>query len=149
MAITKQQLAEYIKVNLTADDLISLLKAGALDDVLAKPSISIPKVARKAPNGKKPSNGKSQRKAASPSIKKAEIRLTIDDNVLDAFKSGDGRSSSDVAEELGCKQSKVALVIKKLKSEKKLFQGGQRRFARYATTQLAADEASVASRNGG
>lgn len=59
-----------------------------------------------------------------------------------------GFSSSEIASALELKPSTVSACLKSLKADEKVFQGGDRRFARYASTQDAANAASLAARGG-
>lgn len=60
----------------------------------------------------------------------------------------EGFAISQLATALEMKKSSVGNCIKKLKAEGTVFQGGERRFSRYATTQAAADTASLAAKGG-
>jgi hypothetical protein len=61
-------------------------------------------------------------------------------------KSSDGLAASEIARAVGVEQNRVATVLKELKQEARIFQGGDRRFARYAASQEAAELASVTAR---
>jgi len=61
-------------------------------------------------------------------------------------KASSGVSASDVAKAASLRQSRVAAALKELKIAKRIFQGGDRRFARYAGDQKTADQASVIAR---
>ena len=63
-------------------------------------------------------------------------------------KPKEGFAISQLATALEMKKSSVGNCIKKLKAEGTVFQGGERRFSRHATTQAAADTASLAARGG-
>ncbi len=62
-----------------------------------------------------------------------------------AIKSGSGMAASEVAKAAGIPQSRATAAIKELKLAKRIFQGGDRRFARYAgdarTAQVASENA--------
>jgi uncharacterized protein with PhoU and TrkA domain len=59
-----------------------------------------------------------------------------------------GLSSGELAQIVGIEKGKVSRILKRLVAEGKAFKGGDRRFARYATTQKLADDASLAARAG-
>jgi hypothetical protein len=61
-------------------------------------------------------------------------------------KASVGVSASEVARAAGIPQPRAAAALKELKLEKRIFQGGDRRFARYAADAQAAEDASVAAR---
>jgi len=61
-------------------------------------------------------------------------------------KSGAGVSASDVARQAGIPQTRAAAALKELKLAKRIFQGGDRRFARYAGDAKTAETASVNAR---
>jgi hypothetical protein len=63
-----------------------------------------------------------------------------------AVKSSNGLAASDIARVTGLPQSRAAAALKELKLAKRIFQGGDRRFARYAGDQRSADTASLAAR---
>jgi len=117
--MNRHQIAQYIRTNLTDDDLLEI--------VLGKPE----------PAKRKPKRTPSR------------VTSNVDTEALVlAELNGGGRSSSEIAQATGAKKSAVARTIKKLKDDGKIFQGGERRFARYGLTQKTADDASLAARNG-
>jgi len=61
-------------------------------------------------------------------------------------KSSSGISASEVAKSAGIPQTRAAAVLKELKLAKRIFQGGDRRFARYAGDSRTAEQASVQAR---
>jgi hypothetical protein len=61
-------------------------------------------------------------------------------------KGGSGMSSSEVAAAAGVPQPRVASALKELKIAKRIFQGGDRRFARYAGDARSATAASLHAR---
>lgn len=62
------------------------------------------------------------------------------------IKSGGGMAASEVAKAAGIPQSRAAVAIKELKLAKRVFQGGDRRFARYAGDARTAQQASENAR---
>jgi hypothetical protein len=58
-----------------------------------------------------------------------------------------GLAASEVARAAGVSQTKAAAALKELKRERRVFQGGDRRFARYAGNAATAQEASDRARN--
>lgn len=67
-------------------------------------------------------------------------------NVERIVKASSGVSASDVAKSAGIPQTRAAAALKELKLEKRIFQGGDRRFARYAGDAKQAELASVTAR---
>ncbi len=61
-------------------------------------------------------------------------------------KASGGVAASDVAKSAGIPQSRASAALKELKSQKKIYQGGDRRFARYAGDAKTADQASLHAR---
>lgn len=82
------------------------------------------------------------RKAAAVSEERQETL----DNVERVVKASSGVSASDVAKSAGIPQTRAAAALKELKIAKRIFQGGDRRFARYAGDAKAAELASVNAR---
>lgn len=70
------------------------------------------------------------------------------DRVLRIVQEAKSVSMGDLESRSGLSRPAVAAVIKQLKAENRVFMGGERRFARYATTQAAADRASEDARGG-
>lgn len=68
------------------------------------------------------------------------------DNVERVVKASSGVSASEVAKASGIPQPRAAAALKELKLEKRIFQGGDRRFARYAGDTKVAEAASLAAR---
>ena len=68
------------------------------------------------------------------------------ESVERVVKSSSGVSASEVAKAAGVPQPRAAAALKELKLEKRIFQGGDRRFARYAGDAKVAEEASLAAR---
>jgi len=56
-------------------------------------------------------------------------------------------SASDVARAAGIPQAHAAYALKQLKLSKRIFQAGDRRFARYAADSKTANEASLKARS--
>ena len=68
------------------------------------------------------------------------------DSVERVVKASAGLSASEVAKASGIPQPRAAAALKELKLEKRIFQGGDRRFARYAGDTKVAEAASLAAR---
>ena len=68
------------------------------------------------------------------------------DSVEQIVKAGSGVSASDVARLAGIPQTRAAAALKELKLAKRIFQGGDRRFARYASDPKTAEQASTTAR---
>lgn len=63
-----------------------------------------------------------------------------------AVKSSKGLSASEVARATGIGQVRVATALRELKLARRIYQGGDRRFARYAGDRKTADAASLHAR---
>ncbi len=92
--------------------------------------------------GPKPKAAKAKRGGGRTSAGREELLTTIERVV----KSGSGLSASEIAKSAGVKQTRVTSVLKALKLAKRIYQGGDRRFARYAGDARAAEQASLAAR---
>jgi hypothetical protein len=68
------------------------------------------------------------------------------DTVERVVKAGSGVSASDVARSAGIPQARAAATLKELKLMQRIFQGGDRRFARYAGDAKTAEQASAIAR---
>ena len=107
------------------------------------------KKAAPAKPGPKP-KAKAVKKAAAP--KKARAARGGADRhellgvVERVIKSGGGMAASEVAKAAGIQQSRATVAIKELKLAKRIFQGGDRRFARYAGDARTAQQASENAR---
>ncbi len=68
------------------------------------------------------------------------------DTVERVVKASSGLSASDVARAAGIPQPRAAAALKELKLAQRIFQGGDRRFARYAGDAKVAEQASATAR---
>lgn len=82
---------------------------------------------------------------AGPTALSAD-RQHVLDNVERIVKAGSGMSASDVAKAAAIPQTRAASALKELKLGKRIFQGGDRRFARYAGDARTAEQASATAR---
>jgi hypothetical protein len=78
----------------------------------------------------------------------SEERAAIIEKVAGIVGSGDGLSVGEIERESGLSRAAVASALKLLKEQGRTFMGGTKRFARYAATQAAADQASLDARGG-
>jgi len=97
------------------------------------------KRAAAAPAKRKPGRPK---KTAALSAERQEVLNSVERIV----KSSNGVSASDVARQAGIPQTRAAAALKELKLAKRIFQGGDRRFARYAADAKTAEQASLNAR---
>lgn len=97
-----------------------------------------------ATKGKRSTSPPSSR-ARSPARASAE-RQGLLDSVERVVKASSGVSASDVARLANIAQTRAAAALKELKLAKRVFQGGDRRFARYAGDLKTAEQASAAAR---
>lgn len=88
--------------------------------------------------------------APAPQKKRAngEDRATTLDKVFRVVQARDGVAVSDIVKATSLDRGPVAAALKTLKEDGKIYMGGNRRFARYAMTQAAADRASETARKG-
>lgn len=109
-----------------------------------------------ASDGSRKSGRKPTRKVtkAKPASKRGPKRVTRSSAgrqeliaaVERAIKASNGLSASEIAKAAGVPQARVTSALKELKLAKRIFQGGDRRFARYAGTASVAESASVTAR---
>lgn len=97
------------------------------------------KRAAPAPAKRKPGRPK---KTAALSAERQEVLNSVERIV----KSSGGVSASDVARQASIPQTRAAAALKELKLAKRIFQGGDRRFARYAADAKTAEQASLNAR---
>ena len=83
--------------------------------------------------------------SARPPPISADRQGTLD-KVEDVVRAGSGVSASDVAKAASIPQTRAAAALKELKLAKRIFQGGDRRFARYACDAKTAEQASAFAR---
>jgi len=82
------------------------------------------------------------RKTAALSAERQETLNTVERIV----KGSNGVSASEVARQAGIPQTRAAAALKELKLAKRIAQGGDRRFARYAGDAKTAEQASLNAR---
>jgi hypothetical protein len=75
----------------------------------------------------------------------ADRQATLD-KVEGVVRAGNGVSASEVAKAANIPQTRAAAALKELKLAKRIFQGGDRRFARYACDPKVAEQASAFAR---
>lgn len=82
------------------------------------------------------------RKATTTSAQRQETL----DKVERIVKGSSGLSASEVAKQANIPQTRAAAALKELKLAKRIYQGGDRRFARYAGDAKTAEQASMMAR---
>jgi len=101
--------------------------------------------------GPRTSPGRRPRPARAPAPSKtsgrrtrstAEERQAILREVESAVSSSSGLSLGEIEKKTGRSRAAVSTALKTLKDQGRMFMGGTRRFARYATSQAGADRAS-------
>ncbi|MDI1452063.1 hypothetical protein [Polyangium sp. 6x1] len=114
--------------------------------LVAAPAVEAPAPAKRgraaapaAPAKRKPGRPK---KTAALSAERQEVLNSVERIV----KASNGVSASDVARQAGIPQTRAAAALKELKLAKRIFQGGDRRFARYAADLKTAEQASLNAR---
>jgi biotin operon repressor len=95
-----------------------------------------------AANGKAPRAAKRGGKRTRASSNEMADRV---EKVARAVDQSDGVSSSDIERKTKLSRNVVQAAIRTLREQGRIFMGGQKRFARYASSQKAADAASVAA----
>jgi len=85
----------------------------------------------------KPRRARKRRARQSQADKKAVLSL-----VERAVKGARGLSASQVAKKTKIAQTRVSAALRELKQSKRIYQGGERRFARYASDAKTANRAS-------
>jgi len=81
-----------------------------------------------------------------PSPATSADRQLVLDSVERVVKAGAGVSASDVARAASIPQQRAASALKELKLAKRIYQGGDRRFARYAGDAKTAEQAAATAR---
>src|SRR5262245_12705769 len=116
---------------------LGALKIGRGREGARRPARAARAAAKKA--AAKPKNkretapaGKRRPGPARRAIAVSAERQVMLDNVERLVKQSSGLSASDVAKAAGVPQTRAAAALKELKLAKRIFQGGDRRFARYA-----------------
>ena len=88
-----------------------------------------------------------KKKAKRPAARRdSGAREQLLEQVEKAVKASKGLSASEVAKAVGVGQPRVAGALRELKLKKRIYQGGDRRFARYAGEAKAAEQASLDAR---
>jgi len=90
--------------------------------------------------GRVASRSRRQTRAASGN------RETLLETVERLVKGASGLSARELAEATGVPQPRAAYALKELRQSKRIFQGGHRRFARYAGNSKTAELASLTAR---
>jgi hypothetical protein len=99
-------------------------------------------VKRSRPSSRSVTMGGTPKPPAPASAERQELL----DAVERVVKAGAGLSASEVARSAGIPQPRAAAALKELKLSKRIFQGGDRRFARYAGDAKTAEQASASAR---
>ncbi len=77
-----------------------------------------------------------------------EERAAAIERIARIVANGGGLSVGEIERQSGFTRSAVGSALKVLKDQGRIFMGGTKRFARYATTQAAAEQASLEARRG-
>lgn len=88
------------------------------------------------------------KKAASKRRSNGEDKASALDKVFRVVQGRDGVAVSDIVKATSLDRGPVTAALKALKEAGRIAMGGNRRFARYAMSQAAADQASEAARKG-
>jgi DNA-binding transcriptional ArsR family regulator len=93
--------------------------------------------------------GKAKGRPAPPRARtSSEERAAIIEKIAGVVERSDGLSVGEIERASGLSRAAVASALKLLKEQGRAFMGGTKRFARYASTQAAADQASLDARGG-
>lgn len=106
-----------------------------------RPAVASPRAVSK-PGPKPKAAAKGARRGGRSGAGRQELLASVERVV----KSGGGLSASEIAKSAGVPQSRVTSALKELKLAKRIYQGGDRRFARYAGDARSAEQASVSAR---
>jgi len=98
-----------------------------------------PRASAGVSTAKKPRAGKRSRMTSAQKSAAME-------NVLALLGGSTGLAVGEIEKRSGLSRSELGTCLKALKAERRIFMGGQKRFARYASTQAVADRASAAAR---
>ncbi|MBL8741351.1 MAG: hypothetical protein JNK04_09660, partial [Myxococcales bacterium] len=107
---------------------------------LAKPAA--PAKAKPVVKAKPPVKAKPAKRGRGAAAGRSDLLGTVERVV----KSANGLSASEIAKAAGVPQSRVSSALKELKDARRVFQGGDRRFARYAGDARTAEQASINAR---
>lgn len=136
-SLPDEALLELVRAHLGSGGAVQLVsggtgqKRGGVKRAVTAAAAPAPKQGRKKTRGKRAS---------------AEERQEILETVEGLVKKSRGVSSSEVAKKAGVPKSRVTAALRELKSARRIFQGGERRFARYAADAKTAKNASLRAR---
>jgi hypothetical protein len=147
------QIVEMVR-NMSDEAILSLVRGqlGSLGGGLALPAArrgpgrprgtaSAPAPARRGAGVARSARGGRRRSTVT-----SAARTELLDKVEKLVRGSSGLSSSQVAKAAGVPQPRAAAALKELKLAKRIFQGGDRRFARYAGDAKSASAASQHAR---
>jgi Replication protein A C terminal len=144
-----QQIVEMVR-NMSDEAILELVRnqlgmfEGSGSVVAASATVASARSTQKRSNkaaGKRRTTRKKGGSRAS-SAQRAEL-LTSVERVI---KGAKGLSASEIAKKTKLPQSRVASLVRELKKAKRIHQGGDRRFARYAGDAKTAQKASITAR---
>jgi DNA-binding transcriptional ArsR family regulator len=142
LALVKNQLGA-----LTGDGLVVPKRRGRPPRLAIANGIAPVKAARAPKRGRPAATAKrGPGRPPKTAAHAAERRATLE-KVEKLVKASSGLSASEVARDAGVAQPRVAAALKELKLAKRIYQGGDRRFARYAGDGKTAEQASLNARN--
>jgi hypothetical protein len=116
--------------------------------VVKAPAAAPAKAAPAAAPAKAAPAAKKVAPAAPKKRANGEDKASTLDKVFRIVQGRDGVAVSDIVKATSLDRGPVAAALKTLKEDGKIFMGGNRRFARYAMSQAAADRASMSARKG-
>lgn len=115
----------------------------------SKPPSAPPKPAEPPPAAEAPEKPEAAAKRALLGQPGSEPpREDLSAAIEGVIRESDGVALADIAEAVGAPKVRVALLVRELKTARRIYQGGERRFARYASTAQKAEAASLRARKG-
>jgi Replication protein A C terminal len=141
-----QQIVDLVR-RMPDDAILELVKNQlGMDGAVAAPIVASAPARQKAKPAAPP-----KRKATKVRRKRSSRRSADREKALatveTAIKSSKGMSASQIASKTKLPQSRVSSLVRELKDQKRVHQGGDRRFARYAGDAKTAAKASNDARN--
>lgn len=120
----------------------SAARAARTESPKAKAAASKAAASKAAPKAKRKTKGRRKRRTGAG---KEQLLSQVESIV----KKSKGLALREIASKVGESKSVVAAALRELKANKRIYQGGDRRFARYAGTAGAANAASKRAQTGG
>lgn len=144
----EQQIVSFVRKSMSDDQILNLVRAQ-----LGAPTADHPIRVHEGPPqaGDKRRSGLGKKKVATKKSRRSRKTVkmaaeALSDRVLAFVLSSEGVAVKDVSEGLKITKNQASTALRRLRDEKKIAQGGERRFARYAKTKKIALAASKQAR---